>query len=368
MGILDIQRRQRELGRIRMGDKAASGHPQKLSHFRLTSPARELIEAAARKYGGEAKPWEAAPTEGQWEVYTETDTLPFLIDPGPGIISQWYEQYTAGGCTHRCDGAVNAITGEVCTCDPDERACKATTRVNVMLPELPGIGRWRLESHGLNAAYELPGTIDIIRMASSEGRFLSGRLRIEHRTRKTNGQTRKFIVPVIDLDVTVAQLMSGESGPKAPGLGAGEPTGSGIPVATQPAPLGGASAAAPLGEVVGGPRPASLPSGEGSTGPSLPAEGSGDPSVEAAAGGEGSSPGAPSPSAAEANPFDDRVITKSQLDRLWAKVGDRGLSEATVRQILSDVTGEESTKTLQRGHYDEVVDRIDQAGQQEIGS
>jgi hypothetical protein len=345
VSILDIQRRQRELGRIRMGDKAASGHPQKLSHFRLTSPARHLLEHAAALWGGEVRQWEGSPSEGQWELYTKTDVLPILIPPAPDTVSQWYEQWTAGGCTHRCDGATNIAPDDPvpCSCDPDDRACKATTRVNVMLPDLPDVGRWRLESHGLNAAYELPGTIDVIQMASSEGRFLAGRLRIEHRTRKTNGQTRKFIVPVIDLDVTVAQLMGGKEGPRTnqPGLGA---------VST---PEGYLS-------------PPPAPTGEGSTGPSLPAgsEGSGDPSVSADAAGGGSGPGAAPPAEA----FDERIITRGQLDRLWAKVGDRGVSEETLRRILIDVTGEASTKKLQRGHYDEVIDRIDQAGQQELGT
>lgn len=237
MSIIDIQRRQRELGRIRMGDKAAGGNPQKLSHFRLTSAARQLLDAAADQWGGEVREWKGAPSEGQYELYTQADSLPIIIPPGPEPVSQWYEQWTAGGCTHRCDGARNHIDESACSCNPDDRACKATTRVNVMLPDLPDVGVWRLESHGINAAYELPGTIDVIQMASQGGRFLTGRLRIEHRTSKKAGQTRKFVVPVIDLDVSVGQLMSGEatageiaahgaqSATDAPALAAGEAAG-----------------------------------------------------------------------------------------------------------------------------------------------
>lgn len=338
MGILDIQRRMMEIGRIRMGDKAQSGHPQKLSYFRLTSPAREALEVAAALWGGDVQPWTGAPSEGQYELYTRTDVLPILIPPAADTVSQWYEQWTAGGCTHRCDGATNIAPDDPqpCSCDPDNRACKATTRVNVMLPDLPGVGRWRLESHGMNAAYELPGTIDVLQMASNEGRLLSGRLRIEHRTRKTNGQTRKFIVPVIDLDVTVAQLMGGQ---EAGGAGAGG--SSSFPSAPPPASLG-----------------------ERSTGRSLPAvSGSGDPDPADAAGGAvGSGPPPP------AGGFDDRIITKGQLDRLWAKVREKDIDEETVRRILIDVAGEASTRKLARGHYDEVIDRIEQAGQQEFKS
>ena len=210
MAILDLQRRQRELGRIRMGDKGGRGQPQKLNHFRLTSSSMPLLHHASVLWGGEVKKWEGSPSEGQFELYTETDTLPIVIPPGPEPVSQWYEQWSAGGATHRCDGVTNNITDTPCSCDPDKRACKATTRASVMLPDLPDVGVWRLESHGINAAYELPGTIEVIQMASARGRFLTGRLRIEHRTSKKAGQTRRYIVPVIDLDVTVSALMSGE--------------------------------------------------------------------------------------------------------------------------------------------------------------
>lgn len=210
MAILDLQRRQRELGRIRMGDKGGRGQPQKLNHFRLTSSSMPLLHHASVLWGGEVKKWEGSPSEGQFELYTETDTLPIVIPPGPEPVSQWYEQWSAGGATHRCDGVTNNITDTPCSCDPDNRACKATTRASVMLPDLPDVGVWRLESHGINAAYELPGTIEVIQMASAHGRFLTGRLRIEHRTSKKAGQTRRYIVPVIDLDVTMSALMSGE--------------------------------------------------------------------------------------------------------------------------------------------------------------
>src|SRR3990172_7696614 len=48
----------------------------------------------------------------------------------------------------------------------DERACKITTLLNVMLPRIPGLGVWRLESHGWNAATVLPGTLEVLMMAA----------------------------------------------------------------------------------------------------------------------------------------------------------------------------------------------------------
>lgn len=302
MSIIGLQRRQRELGRIRMGDKGGKGQPQKLSHFRLTSAGKHLLDEAAGLWGGEVRRWDAAPSEGQWELYTNTDVLPIVIPPGPEPVSSWYEQWTGGGCTHRCDGMRNQINDSQCSCDPDNRACKATTRVNVMLPDLPDVGVWRLETHGINAAYELPGTIEVIQMASATGRFLTGRLRIEHRTSKKGGQTRKFIVPVIDLDVTARALMSGEVG--GPSLGDG---GQVEPADAQP--------------------PRSLPSGK---------------AEEPPAGGVGGSTA-------------DDTISQAQVGRLWATAREHKVSKDDVRLVIQDIAGVESTKAIPKVKYDAVI-------------
>ena len=102
-------------------------------------------------------------------------------------------------------------------CDPDKRKagaaseCKLTTRVSFMLPDVPGLGVWRLDSHGWNAAVELPGTLDVLARAAHEQKFIPAVLSVQHRTRKTDGQTRRYIVPVIELpDVTLRQLASGD--------------------------------------------------------------------------------------------------------------------------------------------------------------
>ena len=62
MPILNLQRQLRELGRIRTGIQVSTSggkrRPSKLETFRLTSGARELIEAAAEAYGGTVTPWQ----------------------------------------------------------------------------------------------------------------------------------------------------------------------------------------------------------------------------------------------------------------------------------------------------------------------
>lgn len=206
-GIIGIQRQMRELGRIRTGQLVAGDHgkrrPARLDTFRLTSPTRTLIEAAADVYGGTVSPWDQ-----QWEVVTGANALDIIVPPGMPATT-WYELWTAAGCSRRCDGVTNTITMVPCECPPDvgERvrlskkgeACKSTTRLAVILPRLPDLGVWRLESHSFYAARELAGAVDVLAAASSAGRLIPARLRIEARTKTVPGQPRHdYSVPIIE--------------------------------------------------------------------------------------------------------------------------------------------------------------------------
>ncbi len=332
MAILDLQRRQRELGRIRMGDRGGKGQPQKLSEFRLTSPAKHLLDHAAALWGGEVKAWAGSPSEGQYELYTKTDRLPIIVPPN-AEASQFYEQWTAGGATHRCDGDMN-IAGETpvpCSCNPDKRDCKATTRVSVMLPDLPDVGVWRLETHGINAAMELPGTIDVIRHAGESGQFLTGMLRIEHRTSKKAGQTRKFIVPVIDLDVTTRALMSGEDSVPSLGTGGVEAPGESPPVAALPSGQAPGDTVSPGGggggAVANG--PARTTTAQAQDEPPSP---SGD--------GDGGSP---------------RTISEAQRKRMFAIANEHGVSDDDLKLVVLDQAGVESSKDIPKDRYEAVI-------------
>lgn len=216
MPILDLQKRARELGRIRTGNKGDGGQPQKLNKFRLTSGSRPLLEKVAELYGGEVREWTPAGGTQQWEVYTQADRIPIYVPPQP--VSQWYEAWTAGGCVHRCDGETDYITGEACDPESDEHQdSKPTTRLNVVLPEVEGIGYFRLESHGWNAAAELPQAAEFLAMANG---YVEGWLALEERISKKikdgKPQTRRFLVPIIEIGVTPAQLMAGQGRVGAP--------------------------------------------------------------------------------------------------------------------------------------------------------
>lgn len=220
MPIIDLQRRLREIGRIRIGMQVPSEkgkmRPKKIDTFRLTSQDPEVLQAAAAIYGGKPQKWEGAPAGEQWELISEAAQLPIVIPPGGVAFSQYYELWSGGGCQRRCDGMSELISDGPCVCDPDERECKPHSRLSVMLRDLPGLGVWRLDTGGWYAAVELAGAVAFIEIAAAAGRMLPARLRLEQRQIKREGEPiKRFAVPVIDLDVTVASL-AGNLSPAAP--------------------------------------------------------------------------------------------------------------------------------------------------------
>lgn len=67
-----------------------------------------------------------------------------------------------------------------------------------------------MDTSGWHAAVELGAAMQILAAAASGGLLLPARLRLEQRTQKRPGEpTRNFAVPVLDVDVTPAQLVAG---------------------------------------------------------------------------------------------------------------------------------------------------------------
>ena len=214
-----LQRRHAELGRIRLGHKAETQRggtrPAKLDKFRFTSVSERYITDLAALYGGQAKPWDngGVPT---WEVYTDATTIPVIAVKGG--MSQWLEFWSGGGCIHRCDGETNVLTGEPCDLDEQVKSgrqtvnphteAKPTTRLSVMLPELEAIGVWRLETHGWNAAAELPSMAEL---AMHVGDLVPATLYLAERSsiiQTSKGpQTSRYVVPGLDLAVTKGRLV-----------------------------------------------------------------------------------------------------------------------------------------------------------------
>lgn len=229
MPIINLQKRARELGRIRLGqqqtftrkDGSEGTKPVKLDRFRLTSASQPLLERAAEIYGGQVRPWTPNGGSPQFEVITDARRLPIMVPPNQPV-SQWFEAWRKSGCVHRCDGVTNVLTDE--PCDPEdpihqEATDKPTTRLSVVLRDVEGIGVWRVETHGWNAAVELP---DVAEFLAQAGGYVEGYLALEQRTSiiEVNGkpQTSHYVVPIIEIDVTPAELMAGRGRVETPQL------------------------------------------------------------------------------------------------------------------------------------------------------
>jgi hypothetical protein len=222
VSILDLQRRITEAGRIRTGQQVADAksrtgnRPEKLETFRFTSADRRRIEQIATLYGGTVEPWEA-PAGAQWQVITARSEIEIIVPPSDLSFSQHYELWSAGGCQRRCDGVTESISESPCLCDPEARECEIHTRLSVLLRDIPGLGVWRLDTQGWYAAQELQGAVEIIAIAAGHGALLPARLRLDQRMVKRpdkNGKvvTRRFGVPVIDIEITPGQLLPGGQG------------------------------------------------------------------------------------------------------------------------------------------------------------
>lgn len=256
MAIIHLQRRMVQVGRIRLGTKQGN-RPVRLDTWRLTSRDRVRLDAAAGVFGGTVKEWEAR--QGEFELITEVSDLPIMLLPGQ-TLTQWMELWSGGGCKRRCDGDTETLSDGPCLCDPEKPECKPHTRLNVMLPDVPGLGMWRLDSTGWNAARELAGTAEFLEQATARGVLLPARLRIDQRVEIRDGQTNRFPVPVLDVDVRsldAMQIAAGASAvpelEQAPAYRA-LPAGNGVTVqealdatARQTAPERTARSAAPIG-------------------------------------------------------------------------------------------------------------------------
>lgn len=218
MPIITTQRRMSEQGRIRLGQKVATSsgksRPDKLDRFRFTSPNRALIDQIAAKYGGTAREWDNA-GKAEHEVISDAKAIPVIVVKGG--FSQWHEAWSKGGLQHRCDGEKDPAGAY---CDPDDPAhreaiAKPTTRLSVMLAEIESLGVWRLETKGWNAAAELPTMAEL---AQHVGDLVPATLSLAERSSivetARGPQTSRFVVPVLDLQVTKARLVeiAGASG------------------------------------------------------------------------------------------------------------------------------------------------------------
>ncbi len=222
--ILNRQRQLAEQGRLRLGytlqSKAGKTYPKASHTWVVTSHSREHVERAAELWGGQVEEWQPQGNGAkQWRVITETAAIDAILPPGDPL-SQAYEMWNRGGCVRRCDGVTEQLSGSPCQClaqfgedwfeQKQGTVCDSKSRLKVLLPDMPGLGSWRVETGSFYATDEIAGMVDVIRGAVGENVMVPVRLRIEPRTRVA-GETKQFVVPVLELrDVTAGALLAGQ--------------------------------------------------------------------------------------------------------------------------------------------------------------
>lgn len=252
--IRTAQKQARELGRLRTGYSIPSDDPKKRPRpvksktWVLSSHSEHYVTAAAEAWGGKIERWQpqgnGAP---QFRVITEAEQIEAILPPGDPL-SQANEMWNKGGCARRCDGETEQISRHPCLClaehGPEwhqlrqdirtkDKVCAATSRLNVILPDMPDVGVWRVETHSWYAANELAGTVDMVLSGTGGKGLVPVTLRIEPRTRVAGGQTKHFPVVVVEIrGVTTRQALTGPL-PTAVAL---DPAGSSRAVAAIEAP------------------------------------------------------------------------------------------------------------------------------------
>lgn len=229
-------------GKLKLGVKTGKAM-KSISEFRFTSPYRDSLEALAKMYGGEVKPWhddKASPPD-QFELLSRANEIDVMLMPD-GLDTS-YELWSGGGCTRRCDGVDVVVPVKVgehdydlstmpCLCKLEgERQCDAKTRLTVILPGVPMRGGWLLETKSQYAMEELPGMHDLIVALGQKG-IVTARLGIEKRSKATVSGTRRFVVPRLSLMHTPEQIQLGMAGIAAISASGQASTMGGLPVAT----------------------------------------------------------------------------------------------------------------------------------------
>jgi hypothetical protein len=224
--LINRQRQLAEQGRLRLGytvpipDKPGKSRPVRSETWILTSHSREHIDHAAQMWGGDVEEWQPMGNGvKQWRVITQAKAIDAILPPGDPL-TQAYETWSKGGCQRRCDGVTEQFSGSPCLCIAefgdhwyDERnACDSKSRLKVLLPDMNGLGAWRMETGSFYATDEIAGMVDTLRGAVGDQVLIPVSLRIEPRTRVAGGQTKQFVVPVLELrGVTAGALLSGDA-------------------------------------------------------------------------------------------------------------------------------------------------------------
>ncbi len=244
--LIERQRRLYEVGIIRIGEKRTMQrgdkeiiYPTSRDTFKLTSSNYAILEQAQKAYGGVLQPW--AGHAGEFELLTEKSTIKAIFSTKPEgdqgdmqSLSQWWELWGGNTCNRRCDGCTATVWKDMgrrnakkevvldqakvpCLCDHESpnfrdlqktgKACKLTSRLSVILPDVPAMGLWRLNTGSETFADETAGILDLIEQLGLTG-LISMYMSIDWREKRTGEGEATSKFPVVKLEYTTEDFLA----------------------------------------------------------------------------------------------------------------------------------------------------------------
>lgn len=130
--------RMSRLGKIKVGEKTEKGYPTSLDYFKATG---EFAGEFHRAYGDQP----------------QRIRVVFPYHDVEENLNEWYRLYGTSGLKRLCDGETAKIATEgefieqPCVCDPDNRECKATMVINVVVLGLSVVGVFLISTGGASS-------------------------------------------------------------------------------------------------------------------------------------------------------------------------------------------------------------------------
>jgi hypothetical protein len=197
-GISD-KRRLPRLGKIRLGEKAVSEktkqeYPKAVDYFVVPDVVKAI-------YGEKPRALDIVIPHEDQEIY----------------FSQYYRRYGSGSGLICKGNGVKAIyldkeTGEMqeVDCVPDEceayekKHCRATGFLQFLLPRVPGLGVWQIDTSSYHSIINLNSAFELVRAAAGRVAFIP--LKLIVRPQEVAPDGKKKVVYVMDIDTSDMSL------------------------------------------------------------------------------------------------------------------------------------------------------------------
>lgn len=201
-GISEVRRLPR-LGKIRLGvketsQKTGNPYPKAVDYF-VCNADQSTSEAAARAFH---------------QVYGDKPRaldIMFPVEDRDQFFPQFYRRYGSGsGLLCKGDGEaaveIDKETGEIreIECDPMEcewaakKHCRPVGTLQFLLPKVPGLGAWQIDTSSYHSIVNLNSAIDFVR-ALTGGRIAMIPLKLIIRPKEVQVEGKKKVVYVLDL-------------------------------------------------------------------------------------------------------------------------------------------------------------------------